>query len=138
MGHHPLYSSGWHSNMRGDAPKLMEPLLGPLIEACGVHFYLSGHDHHQEHISAPAVEQIVQGAAGKLRPISRIGQRADGVEQLAVGVVFGFALLEVTPQKLEVRYFGYGKDQPYSAWHCRAYERESFSKRRQRSAPCTP
>jgi len=138
IGHHPLYSSGWHGNARGEYPKMIDPLLEPLLEACGVHFYLSGHDHHQEHLSAPGFEQIVQGAAGKLRDVNRIARRSPGVEQLGAASLFGFALLEATAERLEVRFFGYGPGRRYSAWHCRAYERASFGEPERRSVPCRP
>lgn len=138
MGHHPVYSSGWHGNSKGEYPKMIDPLLAPLIEACGIHLYLSGHDHHQEHLQAPAFDQIVQGAGGQLRDVQRIKQRPAGIEQLAAESLFGFALVEATPAHLEIRFFGYGRNHPYAAWHCRSYTLDDFADQERRSKSCDP
>lgn len=136
FGHHPVYSSGWHANTRGEYRKAGEPLIEPLIEACGVQFYLSGHDHQQEHLTAPRFEQIVQGAAARLRRLQHIDDRPPGVEQLAGASERGFALFEVDAERAEVRFFGYGKKQSFRNWHCRAYELADFADPQRRSRSC--
>ncbi len=138
IGHHPVYTSGWHGNARGEYPDMIDMLLAPVIEACGVHLYLAGHDHHQEHLQAPAFDQIVQGAAGQLREVRRIKERTEGVAQLAVESLYGFALIEATATRLEIRFFGYGKNHPYAAWHCRSYAFDAFADPQRRSQGCEP
>jgi len=138
FGHHPVYTSGRHARADGSYPKAREALLGPLIESCGIQLYFAGHDHHQEHLRAPAFDQIIQGAAAKLRKVHTVKRRADGVEQLAAESLFGFAIVDVTPQRLELRFFGYGDGRPYTEWYCRAFERSEFADRDRRSKPCVP
>lgn len=137
-GHYPVYGSGWHGNSRGEYPKAGEPLLEPLIERCGVQFYLSGHEHQQEHLTAPAFEQIVQGAAGKLREVRSVERRPPGVEQLAAASLYGFGLVEATADSLEIRFYGYSATRPWSAWHCRSYRLADFADRERRSHDCAP
>ena len=48
----------------------MAARLRPLIRSCGVQGLPMGHDHHQEHLTAQRVEQIIEGAAGKLRAVA--------------------------------------------------------------------
>jgi hypothetical protein len=138
FGHHPVYTSGRHARADGSYPKARDALLGPLIESCGVQLYFAGHDHHQEHLRAFAFDQIVQGAAAKLRKVHTVKRRADDVEQLAAESLFGFAIVDVTPQRLELRFFGYGDGRPYAEWYCRVFERSEFSEPESRSTPCVP
>ena len=56
-----------------------------------------------------------------------VKRRADDVEQLAAESLFGFAIVDVTPQRLELRFFGYGDGRPYAEWYCRVFERSEFS-----------
>lgn len=66
VGHHPVYSAGWHGNQ----PDLVG-LLEPLLQHYGVDAYIAGHDHEQELLltqgasSSPAY--VVTGAGSKLR-----------------------------------------------------------------------
>lgn len=137
FGHHPIYTSGAHGGPGGESSRMKLALLDPLIEPCGVQLYLSGHDHHQEHLSSPAFEQVVQGAAAKLDRLRRIKQRAPGVRSLTADSRLGFALVEATPQRLVLRFFGY--DRPGvagGAFHCRLFELDQFDDPAARSAPC--
>ena len=136
FGHHPVYASGAHSDAHGTFPEIEAQLLAPLIEACGVQLYLAGHEHHQEHLTAPAFDQIVQGAAAKLRRLREIATRPAGVVQLAVASRFGFALVLATPDRLELRFFGYGEEQEYGELHCRLFDRHAFADPETRSSPC--
>jgi hypothetical protein len=136
LGHHPVYSSGPHSNRYGVYDAIEGPLLERLIEACDVHFYFSGHDHHQEHIQAPGFDQVIQGAASKLRKTHRVRRRSAGVTQLAAASIYGFALVDATPSNLEIRFFGYGDGRSYAGWHCRHYEIDDFDDANRRSRDC--
>lgn len=110
MGHHPIYSTGHHAGPSGENADARDALL-PLFDECDVDLYLSGHEHHQEHLQSGALHQIVQGAAGKLRSI---GKRASTTpaRQLFAAARFGFAILEISPQAIEVEFFGYPEGNP--------------------------
>lgn len=56
MGHHPLISSGDHSNINLGARYLMEREK--------MDFYLSGHQHLLEHLQKDSYDQIVSGGGG--------------------------------------------------------------------------
>ncbi len=84
----------------------MHRLLGPTIEQCSVQLVLSGHDHHQEHLSTDAFEQIVQGAAGRLRDVTSDRATAAARQRFAAAR-FGFATLVFTPTTIDVTFHGY-------------------------------
>jgi len=134
LGHHPVYSSGYHANSSGELPGI-KTLLEPLIEACGVQLYLSGHDHHQEHITAPGFDQIVQGAAAQLRRVYRPRNRDREVQQLAAASSLGFALIEVTGEQLTLLFFR-ENDGGVQAFHCRVFELAEFEDPQARSRSC--
>jgi hypothetical protein len=135
VGHHPIYSSGPHAGPGGESAQLRERLVVPLIEPCGVHFYLSGHDHHQEHLQAPAFDQIIQGAGATLRRL-RAPPRDRSVRTLVAKVRLGFALVEATPSRVELRFFGQASGGGWAAFHCRGFEHAGFADPASRSAPC--
>lgn len=102
FGHHPLYSSGAHG---GDAnERRVRAMLGPLLRECGVHAYLAGHDHDQEHLTAPGFEQFIQGAAAKTRASNR-AQRSAPARQRYFSSRFGFAVLDVRPASLRADFY---------------------------------
>ena len=76
MGHHAVYSSGQHGGRDGRIP-FMERLVGPTIDRCGVQLLLSGHDHHQEHVSIGDFEQIVTATEQQRRGHGDTGPRPD-------------------------------------------------------------
>jgi tartrate-resistant acid phosphatase type 5 len=100
FGHHPIWSNGEHG---GEAA--LEQVFLPLFEECGVGVYFAGHDHHQEHVSGRGLEQVVQGAAAKLRTVGADGDPTDGVEQRFAAARLGFAHVEATRERMRVRYF---------------------------------
>lgn len=103
FGHQPIYNSGHH---KGDANERRTRALleVPLIRQCGVHLYVSGHAHHQEHLTATGFEQIIQGAAGKTKGSNR-GPELHGVTQRHFSTEFGFAVLEVDPTNLRIEFY---------------------------------
>jgi hypothetical protein len=134
FGHHPIYSSGAHADDRG-LIEMRLALLDSLIEACGVHLYFSGHDHHQEHLSAGSFEQIIQGAAASPREFGQ-APRVEGVQRLVASDRLGFALVRVTPQRLELRFFGHAGTTIPDEFHCRSFELAEFHRRGARSSVC--
>lgn len=107
-GHHPVYSGGYHGReqpQRGLHRAIERALVEPLISACRVQMYFSGHEHHQEHIHAAGFEQIVQGAAGaELRRVDRLD--GPGRTQAFGRAEHGFGLVTATPDTLVVEFFG--------------------------------
>ena len=109
MGHHPVYSTGQHGGRTGTID-FMERALGPIIDRCDVQLYLAGHDHHQEHLSAEGFDQLIQGAAGRLRSLS--GRKADSPARQRFGASrFGFATLAFTREAVDITFYGYPRDQ---------------------------
>lgn len=49
VGHHPVYSAGYH----GDTATLVQGLM-PLLEWYGVDMYISGHDHNEQFLLLPS------------------------------------------------------------------------------------
>jgi hypothetical protein len=115
MGHHPIYSTGPHAGPSGENADARDALL-PLFTECGVDLYLAGHEHHQEHLQAGDLHQIVEGAAGKLRNVSKRVSITPS-RQLFGASRFGFAILEISPQAIAVEFFGYpaGNPQAYGS-----------------------
>jgi tartrate-resistant acid phosphatase type 5 len=101
MGHHPIYSNGRHGD--NDA---IGRYLADVIRDCDVHAYFAGHDHHQEHIAAPLLDQFVQGAATKLRRVrTRRYPEAEQLTQRFARSTLGFAIAAFTARTMEVRFF---------------------------------
>lgn len=103
FGHHPVYNSGRH---RGDANerRVRALLEEPLLRACGVHVYFAGHAHHQEHLSAPGFEQIIQGSAAQIDGRNR-PNRALPVRQRYASHTFGFAVVLVDPERVRMDFY---------------------------------
>ena len=102
FGHQPLYNSGHHSN-DGDERRT-RALLEPLITECGVHLYLAGHAHHQEHLTVRGFEQVIQGAAGKSKGNNN-RRREPHVQQRFFSKTFGFAVIDIDPQSIRLDYY---------------------------------
>lgn len=126
FSHHGLLTAGSHGDRRGVIPETYEALL-PIIEECGVHFHFAGHDHLQAHITAPAFDQVVQGAGGRfLHRIRERDERPPGVEVLeASDDTFGFAIVEAEREKIEVRFYDLESGDAPS--YCRRFELAAFS-----------
>jgi hypothetical protein len=104
MGHAPVYSSGPHGGTSGSNTAARAALL-PLLRDCDVDLYLSGHEHHQEHLVAGELHQLVQGAAARVRSVT--ARSAGPATQRFVASRYGFALLEISPLTVEIEFFGY-------------------------------
>ncbi len=102
FGHQPVYNSGHHAN-DGNEQRARALLAEPLFQECGVHFYFSGHAHHQEHLTAPGFEQVIQGAAAKSK--GRNKSRMSRVTQRHFSREFGFAIVEIDPDELRLHFY---------------------------------
>ena len=80
VGHHPIFTPGKRTfRYNGDGEVVYMRRLRQTIEACGVHFYFSGHEHHQSHMTGPACEHITQGCGGaRQRPNPKHDRREPG------------------------------------------------------------
>ena len=96
-GHHPIYSAGQH----GDGSDLKARLLPVLKGKADV--YLAGHDHDLQHLKPEGgVHFFINGGGGaKIRDITPKDDRS-----LFAKSAYGFATLEIDPEKLVVKYIG--------------------------------
>ena len=103
FGHHPVYNSGHH---RGDADERRTRALleGPVLRGCGVHLYLAGHAHHQEHLTVQGFEQVIQGAAAKSKGSNR-APRDSRIRQRHFSRRFGFAVVEVDARRMRIDFY---------------------------------
>lgn len=103
FGHQPIYNSGHHRDDTNE--RRARTILGdPLLRECGVHLYLAGHAHHQEHVTANGFEHVIQGAAGKSKGRNR-GPKLPDVSQRHFSDEFGFAVLEVDARNLRLEFY---------------------------------
>ena len=103
FGHQPVYNSGHHRN-DGNERRTRALLEQPLLLECDIHFYLSGHAHHQEHVTAHGFEQVIQGAAGK--STGRNNPRRElHVQQRFFSRTFGFAVLRLDPVNARLDFY---------------------------------
>lgn len=103
FGHQPVYNSGHHRN-DGQEQSTRALLEEPLLLQCGVHLYLAGHAHHQEHLTAKGFEQVIQGAAGKSKGSNRPREDTD-LRQRFFSRTFGFAIITLEPDDLRIDFF---------------------------------
>ena len=103
FGHNPVYNSGHHRN-DGNERRTRTLIMDPLLRTCGVHVYFSGHAHHQEHLTAPGFEQVIQGAAARLTGSSNPVD-APNVVQHVFREEFGFAIIEVDPERVRMDFY---------------------------------
>ena len=103
FGHQPAYNSGHH---QGDSKEERTRALieNPLIRECGVHVYLAGHAHHQEHLTAQGFEQVVQGAAGKSKGKNN-PPKQPSLTQRHFSQNFGFAIVEIDPKRIRMDFY---------------------------------
>lgn len=93
VGHHPVYSSGWH----GGNKQLIERLT-PLFSRYKVQLYLSGHDHNYERTHpVRGTTYLVCGAGAKTRPVGHSSWTAFSASKLS------FAAFDVYSNRLEIR-----------------------------------
>lgn len=94
VGHHPLYSSGWHGNNKDVVEKIL-----PRLEKYNVAIYFSGHDHHLEHIKTDGqkTHHIVSGAGSQLRAVKGKGKRSKFAKSVA-----GFAAVSIKEKDIKI------------------------------------
>ena len=65
LSHRPTWSSGSH----GDTEQVIKLIL-PILKKSKADFYLSGHDHHLEHIQRDGMDFFISGSAGQTSSIT--------------------------------------------------------------------
>lgn len=101
FGHHPIYSNGMH----GDTDKIKKAVV-PMMQKCGVQFYLAGHDHHQEHLTGQGFETIVQGTAAEKRSVkTKTYKPGQAYKQNFAVSRLGYSILEFTQQTASISFY---------------------------------
>ena len=103
FGHQPVYNNGHHQDNANER-RVRALLEKPLFRECGVHFYVAGHAHHQEHITAEGFEQVIQGASAKSKGRNK-SPKLTRTTQRHFSREFGFAILEVDPVRLRLDFY---------------------------------
>ena len=130
VGHHPVFTPGKRTyRYGGDGEVLYMRPLRHLIENLGVHFYLSGHEHHQSHTTGASCEFVIQGCGGAGRtPNPKHARRPDGWSDAEkvfryCAVKNGFAVLEADASlSVRLRFLAIDVDAPADTVHV-IYER---------------
>ena len=104
FGHHPVYSGGVHGDNEWQVRWYWQNFLQERV-----HFYLSGHNHHLEHLQMPEdpTEYIVSGAGGShyRSPQDRDRSKPSQAKSRFVYQDTGFAWMEVSENQVEVKFF---------------------------------
>lgn len=106
FSHHPVVTS----SKRGLNKKIARR-VDYLAKKCDLDVYLTGHDHHLEHLRRNGMELVLSGAGGaSIRPVKVPPVKGS---QFAVSQ-FGFALFEITKTKLTFRFYNKEEQEIYS------------------------
>lgn len=97
-GHYPVYSAA----DKEDNDELVEYLV-PFMEHYGVHCYLSGHDHINEHFTSDGIEYYVAGASSMTNSLSD-DKQSEATLNWAGEDVAAFTRLTATTEELIVDY----------------------------------
>lgn len=106
VGHHVIFSSGFHGIWPRAETKRMRTLF-PALEKAHVDLYLCGHDHHEELLGGkPAI--VVSGAGSDPVPMVRVVDATIWPRQTHWREPIGFSLLEIAPEQIRIRFYGAG------------------------------
>lgn len=101
VGHHTIVSSGYHGYFPRREHRRMIALLKPL-RAAHVDLYICGHDHHLELVDGRP-RMLISGAASD--PIGPVALHAHTIYPSTTETQGGFAVVEVTSEKMTVTFF---------------------------------
>jgi hypothetical protein len=101
VGHNTIVSSGYHGYFPRWQIRHMRTLLPPLLRG-KTDLYICGHDHHLELIPGKLM-YLVSGAGSEPVP-ALLGHRGS-VLPFGYRPAVGFAVLELTPKELRVRFY---------------------------------
>lgn len=104
VGHHPLISSGYHGHLpRGEHQRMLH--LIPAMRAAKVDLYVCGHDHHLELIDGRP-RMLISGAGSD--PVPPLLRHAKTLWAGDGPPYRGFAVVEITSEKIAVRFYDAG------------------------------
>lgn len=114
VGHHPVFTPGKRTyRYAGDGEIRCMRRLRELIERLGIHFYMSGHEHHQSHTTGSSCEYIIQGCGGAgKRPNPKHSRRSNGMRLhdkvfRFLEVMNGFSVLDIDEHfSVRLRFIG--------------------------------
>lgn len=104
IGHHPIYSSGYH----GDT-KVLQKEFVETLEKNKVDLYFAGHDHDLQHLKHPEkrIHFFISGAGSKTRQITSNPYTIFAASQP------GFAVVKINENKIEVRFINHNSKEIY-------------------------
>lgn len=112
FGHHTIFSSGVHGDMSYPGRLFWQYKLSENID-----FYLSGHDHHLEHLryKDDDIDYIVSGAGGKnyVSPAERARTKESTAKSEFRYQDNGFAWFQVEKDRVITRFYDKAGDQLY-------------------------
>ena len=111
-GHHPIYSTGRKKNKKKE--KRLRRAMQALMDDCKVDLYLSGHEHHLEHIETPTFYSIISGSAAEFRDTPERRIEDDQVKSIFRATQLGFVRLEVLPLEIKIFYYDSNGEVIYS------------------------
>ncbi len=103
FGHHTVYGTGHHGDTDWLSRRQWERNAAPRAD-----FYLSGHDHHLEHLRGPGgtTDYVVSGSGGRhWREAAPDAGQPSAAESLFSYRDNGLVGFEVTPGRVQVRYY---------------------------------
>jgi hypothetical protein len=111
VAHHPMFTDGYHANGKGDPglyPIIRKDILSLLDN---VAFYVSGHDHNQQHIhhpDYPKIDFLISGAGGG--DFVQVREEFHSPYQTTFYQELGFLHLRFTEQDALAKFIGVKKD----------------------------
>jgi tartrate-resistant acid phosphatase type 5 len=100
-GHNTIVSSGYHGYFPRWQIRHMRTIL-PVLRRAGTDLYICGHDHHLELIPGKPM-YLISGAGSE--PVPAIAGHDGSVLPFGYRPAVGFAVLELTPRELRVRFY---------------------------------
>jgi acid phosphatase len=103
VGHHPVFSSGYHGYFPRRQVQRMRALL-PILRAAHVDLYISGHDHHQELIDGKP-KFLISGAGSEAVPPIILRGATLFPTNAPFREPIGFTLLEITRDEIAITFY---------------------------------
>jgi len=117
LGHFPPLSNGNHGANLEQATALAE-----VYKVCPFNFYLAGHEHHLEFLTADRYSVLISGGGGALTKkvdilppetlVNRPDYGLENIEQKYARSSHGFSVIEITDTALDVYFFDIDKWKP--------------------------
>lgn len=112
VGHHPVFSSGYHGDFPRQEVARMRALV-PALRETGTDLFICGHDHHVELIVGNMLH-LVSGAGSNPIPPIKLRARTVFPEEIRLERI-GFAVVELSAKQIRVRMYD-GQGKPRTGW----------------------